>query len=128
MFHILFNVSIVNFGQVNVPWENHHVFKEIANLKNIEAFVNINMKSFFQNFFIFTVINQVRVINKISKYDVLKIRSSHQMCSLEKCFFKKISKSLQENTCARVSFEIKLQASGLQLFLKKKDSGTTRKH
>ena len=102
MFHILFNVSIVNFGQVNVPWKNHYVFKEIANLKNIEAFVNINMKSFFQNFFIFTVIDQVRVINKISKYDVLKIRSSHQMCSLEEKIFLKFLKIFRKLTLARL--------------------------
>ena len=33
--------------------------------------------------------------------------------------FLKISEKLQENTCARVSFLIKLQVSGLQLYLKK---------
>ena len=34
--------------------------------------------------------------------------------------FLKISEKLQENTCARVSFLIKLQVSGLQLYLKKR--------
>ena len=37
-------------------------------------------------------------------------RSSHQRCSIKKVFLK-ISQNLQENTCARVSFLIKLQAS-----------------
>ena len=50
-------------------------------------------------------------------------RSSHRRCYVKKVFLK-ISKKLQENTCARVSFLIKLQSSGLQLHLKK-DSGTS---
>ena len=33
--------------------------------------------------------------------------------------FLKISQNLKENICARVSFLIKLQASGLRLFIKK---------
>ena len=37
--------------------------------------------------------------------------------------FLEISQNSQENTCARVFFLIKLQASGLQLYLKG-DSGT----
>ena len=36
-------------------------------------------------------------------------RSSHQMCSVQKVF-SKISQNSPENTCARVSFLIKLQA------------------
>ena len=36
-------------------------------------------------------------------------------CSVEKVFLE-ISQNSQENTCARVSFLIKLQASGLQLY------------
>ena len=43
-----------------------------------------------------------------------------QRCSAKRKFLK-ISKKSQENTCARVSFLIKLQASG---FYWKKDSGT----
>ena len=35
-------------------------------------------------------------------------------CSVKKVFLK-ISQNSQENTCARVSFFVKLQASGLQL-------------
>ena len=48
-------------------------------------------------------------------------RSSHQKCSVRKVFLK-ISQNSQENTCARVSFLIKLQVSGLQVFnfIKKK--------
>ena len=35
-----------------------------------------------------------------------------------------ISQNLQENTCARISFWIKLQTWRLQLYIKKRDSGT----
>ena len=38
---------------------------------------------------------------------------------LWKKVFLEISQNSQENTCARVSFSIKLQALGLQLYLKK---------
>ena len=38
-----------------------------------------------------------------------------QLCSVKKVFLK-ISQNSQENNCARVSFLIKLQASGLQLY------------
>ena len=36
-------------------------------------------------------------------------------CSIKKVFFLEMLQNSQENTCARVSFLIKLQASGLQL-------------
>ena len=42
-----------------------------------------------------------------------------QRCSVEKVFLE-ISQNSQENTCARVFFLIKLQASGLQPYLKKR--------
>ena len=38
-----------------------------------------------------------------------------QRCSVKKVFLE-ISQNSQENTCARASFLIKLQASGLQLY------------
>ena len=41
---------------------------------------------------------------------ITNLRSSHK-CSVEKVFLE-ISQNLQENTCARVSFLIKLQALG----------------
>ena len=44
-----------------------------------------------------------------------------QRCFVKRVFLK-ISQNSQENSCARVSFPIKLQASGLQLYLKR-DSG-----
>ena len=40
---------------------------------------------------------------------VISIRSSHQRCSVKKEFLE-ISQNSQENTCARVSFLIKLQS------------------
>ena len=44
-----------------------------------------------------------------------EIEAVAQMCSAEKVFLT-ISQNLQENTCARVSILIKLQAWGLQLY------------
>ena len=41
-----------------------------------------------------------------------------QRCSVKKVFLK-ISQNSQENVCTRVSFEIKLQDSDLQLYYKK---------
>ena len=41
----------------------------------------------------------------------IRFRSSHQRCSIKKVFLE-ISQISQENTCARVSFLIKLRASG----------------
>ena len=38
-----------------------------------------------------------------------------QTCSVKKVFLE-ISQNAQENTCARVSFLVKLQPSGLQLY------------
>ena len=49
-------------------------------------------------------------------------RGSHRRSSIKKMFLK-ISQYSQENTCARVSFSLKLQASGLKLYLKR-DSST----
>ena len=49
-------------------------------------------------------------------------RRSHLEVFCKKVFLK-IPQNSQENTCARVSFLMKLQASGLQLY-EKRDSGT----
>ena len=57
----------------------------------------------------------------------VKKKSHWKETVFPRCFVKKlfleISHNSQENTCARVSFLIKLQAWGLQLYLKR-DSGT----
>ena len=42
-------------------------------------------------------------------------RNSHWRCSVKKMFLE-ISQNPQENTCARVPFSVKLQASALQLY------------
>ena len=42
-------------------------------------------------------------------------RNSHRRCSIKKVFLE-ISQNSQENTCARVSFLIKLQTWSLQLY------------
>ena len=49
----------------------------------------------------------VRTLNHIRNFEVT-YRSSHQRYSVKKVFLE-ISKNSQENTCARVSFLIKLQ-------------------
>ena len=53
--------------------------------------------------------------------DTATIRSSHRGCSVRKGVLRNLQNS-QENTCARVSFLIKLQGWYLQLYLKR-DSG-----
>ena len=50
---------------------------------------------------------------ELAGIEVNCFRSSHRRCSVKKVFLK-ISQNSQENTCARVSFLIKLQASGLR--------------
>ena len=53
---------------------------------------------------------------------LLGIEAVAQKCSVKKVFLE-ISQNSQENTCAWVSFLIKLLASALQFYLKR-DSGT----
>ena len=50
---------------------------------------------------------------KVLKSDVSSFRSSHPDVFCEKMFLE-ISRNSEENTCATVSFLIKLQASGLK--------------
>ena len=62
-----------------------------------------------------------RVISWNVKYFYFSIQHSEavvQMCSVKKVFLE-ISQNSHENTCTRVSFLIKLQTWGLQLYLKK---------
>ena len=55
----------------------------------------------------------MNIINKI--LESLVIEEIAQTCSVKKVFLE-IRKNSQENTCARVSISIKLQAWGLQLY------------
>ena len=70
----------------------------------------------------------LRIKNDTLVKDLLRKRKSiipkavTQRCSVKKVLLE-IFQNLQENTFARVSFLIKLQFSGLQLYLKR-DSGT----
>ena len=50
--------------------------------------------------------------NSKSIKDIKSTENVVRRCSVEKVFLE-FSQNLQENTCARVSFLIKLQASGL---------------
>ena len=63
----------------------------------------------FSTFFI-EPISENRVVS------VWKVGSSHQSCSVKKVFLE-ISQNSQESTCARVSFLIKVQASGTGVLL-----------
>ena len=60
-------------------------------------------------------------LTKYNKYATI-FRSSHQSCSIKKVFLK-ISQNLQENTRARVSLLIMLQAKACN-FIKERDPGT----
>ena len=80
------------------------------------------MKFFFQGISWNTVSGSFHETwNTFMKYFYFSIQHSEavvQMCSVKKVFLE-ISQNSQENTCTRVSFLIKLQAWGLQLYLKK---------
>ena len=63
--------------------------------------------------------------NRIDIFGIILSQQSEAVartCSVKKVFLK-ISQNSEENTCTRVSFLIKLKASGLQLY-KKRDSST----
>ena len=68
-----------------------------------------------QNFFRFILLGSVTAesfnfnFQQVSPEEVIRRCTSKQM-------FLKISQNIQENACARVSFLIKFQASGLQLY------------
>ena len=61
-------------------------------------------------------------LEESSSFTEILVKSTHRRCSIKKVFLK-ISQNSQGNTCARISFLIKLQESGLQLY-SKRDSGT----
>ena len=58
-------------------------------------------------------------LRNFSEPCILCSRSSHLGCSVRKGVLRNFANS-QENNCVRVSFLIKLQARGLQLYLKKR--------
>ena len=59
----------------------------------------------------------------LNAFNSIRNRSSHWTCSVGEGVLRKFAK-ITGNTCVRVSFLIKLQASGLQLYLKR-ESGTS---
>ena len=63
-----------------------------------------------------------QMIKQVFLQTMFRTEAVAQRCSVKKVLLK-ISQNSQENTCARASFLIKLQASGLQIYLKR-DSGT----
>ena len=91
-----------------------HFFKILVKFS-----INIFKKSKVENA-IGTFQNSIAIPNN-SNYS--HSNSSHQRCSIKKKLFLKILQNSQENTCATFSFLIKLQASGLQHYLKR-DFGT----
>ena len=62
---------------------------------------------------IYTIHKYLSIFNIYHIRQNISNRSSHQRCSLKKGFLE-ISQNLQENICARVSFLIKLEASGVK--------------
>ena len=69
------------------------------------------------------VVSVIGISCKIKHTKWYKMSEAPARGVLWKKVFLKLSKNSQENTCARVSFLIKLQASGLRLYWKR-DSGT----
>ena len=59
----------------------------------------------------------VNVFHEYFGFGITRIRSSHRRCSAKKVFLK-ISPNLQGNTCARVSFLIKLQVEFREIHTK----------
>ena len=56
------------------------------------------------------VYNKILTINNTSRNEVEHTKATVQRCSVKKVFLE-ISQNSQENTCARASFLIKLQAA-----------------
>ena len=67
------------------------------------------------------LLTESKIFNKVSLNLKIKIvvlvlaEAVAQRCSVKKVFLE-ISQNSQENTCARASFLIKLQVSGMQLY------------
>ena len=76
---------------------------------NIQMPINFLMKSFLKT--TSCRLTYIILMNRIR----LLIEAVAQRCSVKKAF-SEFSLNSQENTCARVSFLIKLQATGLQLY------------
>ena len=79
------NVIVSNFEHIHLIQYRTRNYQ----LKNYNPFQNFHTKS-----------------DLVETQVAINFRSSHQRCSLRKGFLE-ISKNLQENTCARVSFSIK---------------------
>ena len=95
-------------------------FNQRRKSNTLAAFVaNTAQKMKFSIFFFFFLVNvtkskgncgnpQQKNAKQINKEKELEAETVSQMCSVKKVFLK-ISQNLQENTCTRVSFLIKLQ-------------------
>ena len=79
-----------------------------------KLYVFTDCKLIFKNFH-FKISNKKYQIGLLSK---IYAEAVVQRCSVKKLFLE-ISQNLKVNTCARVSFLVKLQASGLQLYWKR---------
>ena len=84
--------------------ENPAIFARKLSERNIKSLKSIQNKKLFVNI-------QVKIMLQKN----LASEAVVQRCSVKKVFLE-ISQNTQENTCTRVSFLIKLQASGLQLY------------
>ena len=68
--------------------------------------------------YIKSILSSVTTFSYLSNWnhEIRLCRSSHRRCSTKKVFLQ-ISQNLQENTCAKVSFLIKLHAWGVFLWI-----------
>ena len=86
----------------------------------MDVYIHNILRNIYINVLCYKCILQMLIYNRKCIKNVLRFtlltfpyvygRSSHQRCSVKKTFWK-ISQNSQENTCARASFLIKLQAT-----------------
>ena len=100
---VLFNKWLPNVNYYNWTWQ---LSQELSYVSSLHASLRIK-----QNIYLFLMAiplkQTLRFVNKIT----VILEAVAQMCFVRKVFLE-ILQNWQENTCARVSFLIKLQASG----------------
>ena len=103
-----------------IPDDNRNPYMEcykngsseiVGGCKCIEGYLMINSYCKVRRWFLRSIYSSIKAFMNMS----ISFRSSHHRCSIKKVSLK-ISQNSQENTCARVSFLIKLQGRGPQLY------------
>ena len=94
----------------------NYKFTSSISLKNVPRSTSLNFNSSGVNFKPSMSLNHLcKMLLDISFQSSTKTDAVSRSCFVKKGFLK-ISQNWQENTCARVSFLIKLQAWGLKLY------------